>query len=558
MESHRHNGGSLQGFCGALGKADPGRLRRMAAAIGPTLRPVHEDRRASLWIQGEAQRWRSGAKRGIRWSEGFPELAARGRRGDPAAADCAGLVLGAVRAELHPSVSGRTPVYWVDDGGATYFASRVGALADTCERTLDPDWRAWASIIRVGYAIGERTPFAQVRRLPPDGVLIRVGGAAKVTRRAWGWAEVEPTSEDEALEATLAALDDVAAGFASARMRLPLSGGGDSRLLLGAMLRNPPGEMTAVTLSGQWGRDDDERMAAQLTDVANVPHEVLAAPDEGYWRDFRAILERTDHRQAMEWAWAQPLAEGLRAEGAVAVDGYAGDILIAGKFAPAAAINAPEAERAAMLWRRFQGGRRSTGVLTRKLSRALDRTAREELDLAIAPWMEHRNGSTLATYRTRTTGGMSAGALILNEALPTYTPFVLDAVARASLLCPPERRADSGFQRRLLTAAAPRLAGIESTTFGETAPARLVPARRASGAALSEQIELLRRSPLRGAFRGPLREAVDAGDPKRLRELRARSRLLAGIVSFGLWSERYEARLAGTAGAEGLLELAQG
>ena len=164
------------------------------------MRPVHEDERSILYCDREPIRWGGERERGYAWIEGDVW------RGDPSSWEEAsrlgacGLALDGRRRLVHTSVSGYARLYWIEDRGATYFASRVDPLVRAWPRPLSVDWDAWAATIIFRHPVGGRTPFAEIRRLgparrtpPPARALARraagvaVGGdraAAQPRRRA--------------------------------------------------------------------------------------------------------------------------------------------------------------------------------------------------------------------------------------------------------------------------------------------------------------------------------------------------------------------------------------
>jgi hypothetical protein len=148
--------------CGALGRYDRALVRRIAGFLGEQPREVHSGRRSCLWLDRDPIRWRSGLRRGLAWSERFPPPEPAGARtweDASRALDACGLLLSPRLRAVHSSISGTMPVYWIDHGDATYFATRVDALARAVPVRLDPDWDAWSAIFTLRLPLGERTPF---------------------------------------------------------------------------------------------------------------------------------------------------------------------------------------------------------------------------------------------------------------------------------------------------------------------------------------------------------------------------------------------------------------
>ena len=228
--------------CGALGDYDRERVRAIAAGLGERMRAVHDDERSILYCDRDPIRWGGERERGYAWVEG--DL----WRGDPASWEEAsrlgacGLALDGRRRVVHSSVSGYARLYWIEDRGATYFASRVDPLVGAWPRSLSVDWDAWAATIILRHPVGGRTPFAEIRRLGPHAALRRRLGRSRVERPAWPWAEIEPRlSLAAGADAWVAALRETLASL-EGELLCPLSGGRDSRIVLCARSRRPRGD----------------------------------------------------------------------------------------------------------------------------------------------------------------------------------------------------------------------------------------------------------------------------------------------------------------------------
>jgi hypothetical protein len=156
--------------CGALGEFDPERLglmKKVFAALDLPLETVHQDKSSALLLDREPLSWSGRRASGLGWSEGlaasdqvtsWKEAAQR--------LACCGLVIEGGSRYVHSSVSGVAPVYYMQDGEATYFASRIDPLVSSAPpgRKLTIDWEAWAGIFLMTAPLGDRTPFLEVRR----------------------------------------------------------------------------------------------------------------------------------------------------------------------------------------------------------------------------------------------------------------------------------------------------------------------------------------------------------------------------------------------------------
>ena len=213
-------------------------------------------------------------------------------------------------------------------------AVRVSPSIATLVRAGAPaelDHEALAIFLRLGFFLGDDTPFARIKALPPNARLVwrrgelALDGGRVVTRPA------DLTRE--------AAIDGYVELFRqSIRRRLPenedfavpLSGGRDSRHILLELCEQGRRPKLCVTTKPYRPRtDEDVRVASLVTAALALPHAILDQPDR-----FDA-----EHRKNVatsfcsdEHTWALVLAEFLRGRAATLFDGIGGDVLSAGLF----------------------------------------------------------------------------------------------------------------------------------------------------------------------------------------------------------------------------------
>src|SRR5512146_3245989 len=118
-------------------------------------------------LDREPLRWSGARRQGLSWIEGATWRAGASDWGEASRRGACGLVIEGRRRYLHSSVNGLGSIYWIEDGGAVYFASRIDPLVQTAPGRLSIDWDTWASIVALRFPVGERTPFAEIRRLEP-------------------------------------------------------------------------------------------------------------------------------------------------------------------------------------------------------------------------------------------------------------------------------------------------------------------------------------------------------------------------------------------------------
>ena len=283
----------------ACGGSRQGWRRDAAGARGRALDPLLRPRRRSV---GAASA--SAASPGSRATSGAATPRA-GRR--PRGSAPAGWRSTAGDALVHTSVSGYARLYWIEDRGATYFASRVDPLVRAWPRPLSVDWDAWAATIILRYpsATGPRSPRSGGSAPTPRSAADR---ALAVERPAWPWAEIEPRlSLDAGADAWVAALREVIAPL-EGEVLCPLSGGRDSRIVLCAV---PAGRRcTAITVDDDEGGRFEEDHAAPVARALGVAHEELRGRAEDYPRDWDERARRVEY-QFVDHAWLVPLAQRI-------------------------------------------------------------------------------------------------------------------------------------------------------------------------------------------------------------------------------------------------------
>ena len=171
-------------------------------------------------------------------------------------------------------------LYYRVDGGRLLIASRAAAIADSAVLDL----AAVGQLLQVGYPLADRTLYAAVKLLPPASFATWHAGQFLI-RRLWeppapataaiGVDEAAAALEQAVTRATERALDP------HLRAVLPISGGLDSRLLLG--IARSRSEL--VTLSFGHGHSRDVTFGGRLARVAGTSHRSVPLPS-----DYMAVL----------------------------------------------------------------------------------------------------------------------------------------------------------------------------------------------------------------------------------------------------------------------------
>ncbi|MET9296213.1 asparagine synthase-related protein [Streptomyces sp. NPDC003077] len=217
---------------------------------------------------------------------------------------------------------GMYPLYYRADASSVALSPDPLALLPVGEpAALDHD--ALAVFLRLGFFLGEDTPFAAVRALPPAATLTwdRHGLSLESSLPVPGPAGM---TADEAV-------DGFVELFRAAIVRrlpdgpyvMPLSGGRDSRHILLELCRQ--GAPPRLCVSGTKFPPDpgaDARVAAALAARLGLPHRTLDRPRS----QFRAELAANPAQGmgTLDGAWIRPVLAYLRRHTAVSYDGIGG------------------------------------------------------------------------------------------------------------------------------------------------------------------------------------------------------------------------------------------
>jgi asparagine synthetase B (glutamine-hydrolysing) len=529
--------------CGALGHFDRERVLRMAAAFPAELRPAHEDGASILMLDRPPLRWSGRNERGLGWIEG-----ALWQSGAPVAdwrqaarSGACGLVVDGRRHFLHSAVNGLAALYWFDAGGATYFSSRIDPLVQAHPGRLSIDWDAWVSTIVLRFPIGQRTPFAEIRRLPQFSALRRRLGCSWLDSPSWPWREIEPhLSLSEAADAIVEGLDEAFAPLDRDAI-CPLSGGRDSRIVTCALAARRRASL-ALTVSDDEGDNYEEGLAAPVAARLGVPHEVIVADPDGYAADWAERAARVEH-QFVDHAWLVPLARHIDGAGLVVGDGFAIDTLFERGslfYTSGTLVGDPQAASLAMFdsMRQFGAAERA---LAEPLRAPLVDRARELFLAAAAPFEGHPSQATLSFYSTRTMRGVSRyPSGLLGQHAKVLTPGADEAVAGPALSV----RLEEKVGDRLYPAVFDRLSrdvGRLPSTKDTPRHAPRLQRRWRSPSALRHHRELLADGPLSSHVSVELAAWLDAPDGV---ELSGDLRLGMEAVSLlHSWWNRYRDRL---------------
>jgi hypothetical protein len=492
--------------CGALGSFDRDRVLRMAAAI--EAEPAHEDGDSILMLDREPVAWSGGGARGLGWIEadlwrqgpvsGWEAAARRG---------LTGMVVEGRRRFLHTAVNGVAPLYWMEDGGATYFASRIDPLVRAAPGRFSIDWDAWAAIIALRNPLGGRTPFAEVSRLGPFRTLQRRRGRGRVKAPSWAWTEIEP---DGGLER---AADGVAEALSESLGRLPgglvcpLSGGRDSRLLC-CTLAAEGRVARAVTGSDDEGEEMEERLAAPVAELLEIPQEQVPGYPERYPADWEERARRVEY-QFVDHAWLMPVAQRLEGLETPVPDGFVVDSLLQSgtHFSPPEVFESRRGRtRRLALFDALRRYGKAHLALAEGLRGATVSRAREQFLTVTRPLDGHPSQNPLSIYVARALPGVSLYPTgLLGSGCQMIAPAASDAVVSALLSATQLEKRGGRLYTAVFERLAPRAAHLPSTATTPRAGPRL-PRRWLSAEALDAYRGSLADGPLAAHLSPELRD----------------------------------------------------
>ncbi len=227
------------------------------------------------------------------------------------------------------------PTYYFKEGQSFGVSTSIPELLKS-GASPELDDPALAVFIRLGFFLGEDTPFRQIRALPPGGKMLEYGGTWDIESTG------VPDYRDGKPPTRAAALAEFGSRFQAAidalitddpnRVCVPLSGGRDSRHILLAMMHRGNRPACCATLKHLPPKsNEDARIAAAVAAALGVRHVVL----EPIGDPIEAELKKNALTNfcADEHGWAMGLGKYVRDCGYnVLYDGIGGDVLSDGLF----------------------------------------------------------------------------------------------------------------------------------------------------------------------------------------------------------------------------------
>ena len=368
------------------------------------------------------------------------------------------------RLEVSTDRYGFQPLYYfADDQRVVVSTSVATLLAHGAPRVLDD--AALAVFLRLGWFLGDDTPFQAIRAVPPDADFTWRPGALRVAGRL-ALGKAHGLSRDDTIDAyevLFRRAIERRVGAPGERVVLPLSGGQDSRHVLLELVRQRRAPDTAVTVRYYPPQRDEEPEAAAVAKRFGIPHVVLSQTCPLFDTTRQAIARQ--NLCSVEHGWIFPLVDYVRSQCGVMYDGIGGDVLSAGLFLEPDTAALFESGQLTRLAEHLVGGapglRMPQRWLARRLNRALavDRLTRELERHRDAP-----NPLSSFYFWNRTRRSIAQIGYRLFEAGPVvFSPYLDHAVYDLLAGVPAAMQLDHQLHAATIERAYPEAAGLAYT-----------------------------------------------------------------------------------------------
>ncbi|PYR59706.1 MAG: hypothetical protein DMF91_14100 [Acidobacteria bacterium] len=225
---------------------------------------------------------------------------------------------------------GSRRLYYADLADAFVFASEMAPLVAWLGSAATIDTDFVRESICFGSAFGDRTWIRGVSLFPP-ATAMRVSRDGVTARRYWQWSDVPPPGTHAGADRFDALYElwqrAMRARTVGRRVGQQLSGGLDSRLILGEAIRQRPDWMTATY--GEPG-SDDVRFAKRCAETAGVPWLFWELPGDDWLARRLALSVEHDGIVDLVNAHHAGLVAALGEVMDVEVSGYLGDVVTGG------------------------------------------------------------------------------------------------------------------------------------------------------------------------------------------------------------------------------------
>ena len=226
---------------------------------------------------------------------------------------------------------GASPLFYAHDGNRLWISPSLVRLVDAGAPTKF-DEAALAVFLRLGFFLGDDTPFQSIRTLPPGGMLVWEAGTLTVSG---GYRIVRPQrlTRDTAIDGFIELFRQAIRRRppADRDVVVPLSGGRDSRHILFELCESGHRPDYTVTISRYPPRGtEDERLAPIIARELGVRHVLLTQSESRFESEARKNWET--HLCADEHAWYVPMVDALAGKARTLYDGLGGALSVPNRF----------------------------------------------------------------------------------------------------------------------------------------------------------------------------------------------------------------------------------
>lgn len=324
------------------------------------------------------------------------------------------------------------PLYWfrLPDGGICVSPSLVRLIEQGAPTELDIE--ALAVFFRLGFFVGDDTPFSAIKTAPPNAVFEWKNSRLVCRGRYPEIQQVSSLSRDEAIDRyiELFALAMAKRAPGPRGFALPTSGGRDSRHILLELHRTGFEPTTCVTArDNPPDSNEDTRIAAELCRTLRFKLAVI----EQELSPFSAQIRKNPatHFCSTTHGWYLALADFLNGRFECVYDGIAGDVLTQSKFLSPALDAAFHARDIPMICDVLLSGPASgdagmKGLLKGNLQTALaPETAAKRLAMELGKHLDHPNPVASFIFWNRTRRTIALAPYSLLAGVPrVYAPFL--------------------------------------------------------------------------------------------------------------------------------------
>jgi hypothetical protein len=349
-------------------------------------------------------------------------------------------------------------------------ATRVTDLFDHSGLRPSLDQEALSVFFRLGFFVGNATPFKDVQILGPNGRFVWEPDGQQLQD---GYPDVPCTTEspDHALESYVELFRSAIASIVhhvGDRCAVPLSGGRDSRHIALELFRLGVMPHFAVTAHHLPPRaDEDVHIARILCEHLNWQHKVVEQP-KNWFNQQVSHIEVVDYL-SYEHSWTLPIKYALsNARIKQAFDGVGGDVLSAGLFQENEAVILYERNQLADLaiylinfWRWLGGEEGMSRTFGPALSDASKTdTAIEVLRTELTKHLGQPNPLKSFYFWNRSRRGTGLFPFRILADLDTFAPYLAPKLRTFLLSLPHSITADKTFHSRAIIRADSRIGSL--------------------------------------------------------------------------------------------------